>query len=59
MFVDETRDVINMPVGVIAGDTVFQPENFSNVELFLQVVFDLATAEMRVPIFIQQALLRR
>src|SRR5436309_2875429 len=55
----KTHDVINVPVGVIAGDSDSQQQNYSNVEIFLQITFNLATAEMRLPIFVQQSLLRR
>ncbi|KAF5028225.1 hypothetical protein DSECCO2_661300 [anaerobic digester metagenome] len=48
-----------MAVGVVAGDPLLQPDDVAGAEVSLQVGLDLLPGEVRVPVGVQEARLRR
>src|SRR5262245_1361239 len=56
---DEPRQVINVPIGVVADYTVAQPQDVRGPEVVFQILLDLFAVEMRVAVGIEQAGLGR
>ena len=48
-----------MPVGVVPGDALAQPEHFADAEIVLQRLLDLSAPQLRIPVPVEQAGFRR
>ena len=53
----ETRDVVDMAIGVVTDDAIAHPQHLRNAEVVLEVLLDLLARKVRVAVFIEQALL--
>ena len=53
-WIGESREVVDVAVGVIALDALFQPEDFGDAESVAQELFDLRAAELRIAVGIEQ-----
>jgi hypothetical protein len=56
--IDETGQVVDVPVGVVADDPLAEPEDLLHAEIIAQVRFDLRTVHFRVAVRVEQAGLR-
>ena len=52
---DEAREVVDVPVGVVAGDSVAEPQHVGHAEIGAQVILDVGAAERRIAIRVEQA----
>ena len=44
-----------MPVGVVAGDAVAEPENIADAEIIAQALLDLLARKIWISILVQEA----
>src|SRR3954464_15599379 len=49
------REIIDVTVGVIAGDAIAEPENLADAEIIAQALLDVITGKIGIPIFVQEA----
>ena len=56
-FAHEPGDIIDMAVGIIACDTLLQPDNPEDAQVTAENLLEIRSGETRVPIFIEEALL--
>ena len=56
---DEARDVVDVAVGVVAGDALAEPQHLADAEEIAQRAFQVGPRLARVAVGVQQALLRR
>src|SRR5689334_15694665 len=54
---DKTSDVVDMPVSLVIGETLAQPDHAPGTGKERQTLFDLLSVEMRIAIGIEQALI--
>src|SRR5437868_12538137 len=56
---NEASDVVDMSVSVVADNALAQPQHLCDSEIIFQNLFDLASTELGISIWIEQALLCR
>ena len=52
---DEAREVVDVSVGVVAGDAVAEPQHVGHAEIGAQVILDVGAAERGIAIGVEQA----
>ena len=52
---DETCDVVDMPVGVIAYNAISQPEDLSDSKISFEIILNLSLLQTGISIRIEQA----
>ena len=52
--IDEAGDVVDVAVGVVAGDAVVEPEDFFDAEEVAEPLFDLLAGEVRVSVRVEE-----
>ena len=50
---NKTGKIVDVAVGVVAGDAVAEPENLTNAEIIAKTLFDFAAAQIGITIFVQ------
>ena len=53
--VDEAREIVDVPVGVVAGDALAEPDDVPLSVEALQVFLDLLAREIGIAVLVQQA----
>src|SRR5437660_12686980 len=53
-FRNETRQIVDVPVGVVALDAIAKPENLTDPEKIAQPFLDLLTREIWISVLIQK-----
>ena len=51
--IDEARDVVDMTVGVVAGDAFTEPNEMGNTERILEKCFNLLPGQIGIAILIE------
>ncbi len=52
---DEAREVVDVAVGVVAGDSVAEPQHVGHAEIGAQVILDVGAAQRGISIRVEQA----
>ena len=52
MFGHKTREIVDVAIGVVAGDAVAEPENLANIQIISQALFDFTATQVRIAISI-------
>ena len=51
---NKTREIVDVPIGVVAGDAVTEPENLANAQIIPQALFDFTATQLRIAVCIQE-----
>src|SRR5262245_32058064 len=56
-WIDKARDIIDMTICIIAGNTLPQPDNMTYAQVVVQVTLEIAALQVRIAIGMEETLL--